>query len=170
MTRTTTMVDLQYTPVEEIEKVRLAQLPASYFVSSIVVLQIHASLQVSFKSGKARDIKYRKHQLLQLAYLLKDNKDRFNEAAKRDLGRSYPENEMYVMSAPSLSTRGPHHHPASNTTSPLSRSRTSLTILRNGPNQKARGSPSTLVLSHRFARNRKASCSSSCRSITPLCF
>lgn len=60
------------------------------------MLQIRASLEAGFKSGKARDIKYRKHQLLQLAYLLKDNKDRFNEAAKHDLGRSYPENEMCV--------------------------------------------------------------------------
>ncbi|KAF9647400.1 NAD-aldehyde dehydrogenase [Thelephora ganbajun] len=69
------MADLQYTPIEEIEK-------------------IHASLQAGFKSGRARDIKYRKHQLLQLAYLLKDNKDRFNQAAGLDLGRSYPENEI----------------------------------------------------------------------------
>ncbi|KAF9785103.1 NAD-aldehyde dehydrogenase [Thelephora terrestris] len=69
------MVDPSYTPIDEVQK-------------------IHASLQASFKSGKARDIKYRKHQLLQLAYLLKDNKDRFNEAAKQDLGRSYAENEI----------------------------------------------------------------------------
>ena len=89
------MVELQYTPVEEIEKVRPTQSFISRF-AFIIVLQIHASLQTGFKSGKARDIKYRKHQLLQLAYLLKDNKDRFNEAAKHDLGRSYPENEMYV--------------------------------------------------------------------------
>lgn len=89
------MVELQYTPVEEIEKVRPTQSFVSRF-AFIIVLQIHASLQTGFKSGKARDIKYRKHQLLQLAYLLKDNKDRFNEAAKHDLGRSYPENEMYV--------------------------------------------------------------------------
>jgi aldehyde dehydrogenase (NAD+) len=65
-------------------------------VSLIILCQIHTSLQVGFRSGRARDIKYRKHQLLQLAYLLKDNKDRFNEAAKHDLGRSHSENEMYV--------------------------------------------------------------------------
>jgi len=90
------MNDLKYTPVDEIEKVCLALSFVSCFVSPITLLQIHASLQASFKSGAARDIKHRKHQLLQLAYLLKDNKDRFNEAAKHDLGRSYPENEMYV--------------------------------------------------------------------------
>jgi hypothetical protein len=70
--------------------------PSLRFASSIILWQIHASLQDGFKSGRARDIKYRKHQLLQLAYLLKDNKDRFNEAAQQDLGRSYAENEMYV--------------------------------------------------------------------------
>ena len=90
------MTDLQYTPVEEIEKVRLAMSFVSVLCHRSGVLQIHASLQSSFKSGKARDIKYRKHQLLQLAYLVKDNKDRFNEAAKHDLGRSYSENEVYV--------------------------------------------------------------------------
>lgn len=90
------MADLQYTPVEEIAKVRLALSSFSCISSLIALSQIHTSLQAGFKSGKARDIKYRKHQLLQLAYLLKDNKDRFNEAVKRDLGRSYPEHEMYV--------------------------------------------------------------------------
>lgn len=95
-TPTTNMADLKYTPVEEIEQVCLALPSVPYIPSSFTTLQIHASLQSNFKSGKAKDIKYRKHQLLQLAYLLKENRDRFNEAAKRDLGRSYPENEMYV--------------------------------------------------------------------------
>ena len=89
------MADLKYTPVEEIEKVRLAHPFVPPVASPIIPLQIHASLQYAFKHGK-RDIKYRKHQLLQLAYLLKDNKDRFNEAVNRDLGRSYSENEMCV--------------------------------------------------------------------------
>ena len=90
------MTDLKYTPVEEIEKVRLVPQPPLPSASLIVPSQIRASLQAGFKSGKPRDIKYRKHQLLQLAYLFKDNKDRFNEAAKQDLGRSYAENEVYV--------------------------------------------------------------------------
>lgn len=90
------MADHNYTPIDEIEKVCLTLFPVLRFASSIILWQIHASLQDGFKSGRARDIKYRKHQLLQLAYLLKDNKDRFNEAAQQDLGRSYAENEMYV--------------------------------------------------------------------------
>lgn len=96
------MVELEYTSVEEVEKVCLAWSFVSTLASSITGLQIHALLQTSFKSGRAKDIKHRKHQLLQLAYLLKDNKDRFNEAAKHDLGRSYPENEMYVHEPPTV--------------------------------------------------------------------
>jgi len=96
------MVELQYTPIEEVEKVCLVWSFVPRLASSITVLQIHALLQTSFKSGKARDIKHRKHQLLQFAYLLKDNKDRFNEAAKHDLGRSYAENEMCVHEPPIL--------------------------------------------------------------------
>ncbi|KAF9652565.1 aldehyde dehydrogenase [Thelephora ganbajun] len=58
------------------------------------VNQSHAALRAGYKSGKAKSIKYRKHQLLQLAYLLQDNKEKFNEAIKNDLGRSSLENEM----------------------------------------------------------------------------
>ena len=59
-------------------------------------LQTHAALRAGYKLGKAKSIKYRKHQLLQLAYLLQDNRENFNEAIKNDLGRSSLENEMYV--------------------------------------------------------------------------
>ena len=167
----TTMTDLQYTPVEDIVKVRLALSSVSRVSSLIAAFQIHASLQSGFRSGKARDTKYRKHQLLQLAYLLKDNKDRFNEAAERDLGRSYPENEMYVgENTLPLSVYGSHRDLASNTTSPLSRSNTSLTTSRNGLNQRVPSFLPTLVPGRRFARNQKGLCSSSCRSITPSCF
>lgn len=61
--------------------------------------QTHAALRAGYKSGKVRSIEYRKHQLLQLAYLLQDNRERFNEAVKNDLGRSPPENEMYAKSS-----------------------------------------------------------------------
>lgn len=64
--------------------------------------QIHAALRAGYRSGKAKSIKYRKHQLLQLAYLLQDNRERFNEAIKNDLGRSSLENEMYVNSRRAL--------------------------------------------------------------------
>jgi hypothetical protein len=62
------------------------------------ILQAHATLRAGYKSGKAKSIRYRKHQLLQLAYLLQDNREKFNDAIKNDLGRSSLENEMYVSS------------------------------------------------------------------------
>ncbi|KAG6897002.1 hypothetical protein C0992_004713, partial [Termitomyces sp. T32_za158] len=62
------MPELVFTPLQEIPK-------------------IHAQLRASFKTGKLRSIAYRKYQLLQLAYLIKDNKKRFEEALNADLGR-----------------------------------------------------------------------------------
>ncbi|KAF8633137.1 hypothetical protein AX17_004638 [Amanita inopinata Kibby_2008] len=60
--------ELQYTPLEEIEG-------------------IHAALRAGQDSRKLRSLEYRKYQLLQLAYLLKDNTQRFEEALAIDLGR-----------------------------------------------------------------------------------
>ncbi|KIK21326.1 hypothetical protein PISMIDRAFT_104286 [Pisolithus microcarpus 441] len=48
---------------------------------------IHATLRQSFKAGKLRSIAARKVQILQLAYLIQDNHDRFKEAFAADLGR-----------------------------------------------------------------------------------
>lgn len=49
--------------------------------------QIHAELRTGFESGKLKPIAYRKYQLLQLAYLVKDNSKRLEEALAKDLGR-----------------------------------------------------------------------------------
>ncbi|KAF5357137.1 hypothetical protein D9756_006811 [Leucocoprinus leucothites] len=62
------MVELKYTPLEEIEK-------------------IHTNLRNGFRSGKSKNVEYRKYQLLQLAYMVKDNTERFQEALAADLGR-----------------------------------------------------------------------------------
>ncbi|KAI6127519.1 NAD-dependent aldehyde dehydrogenase [Pisolithus croceorrhizus] len=48
---------------------------------------IHATLRQSFRAGKLRSIAARKVQILQLAYLIQDNHDRFKEAFAADLGR-----------------------------------------------------------------------------------
>ncbi|KAG6829108.1 hypothetical protein H0H92_005650 [Tricholoma furcatifolium] len=74
------MPELVYTPLEEIEKV-------------------HAELRAGFKSGKLRPIAYRKYQLLQLAYLIKDNAKRFEEALKADLGRPALEGHFLEINA-----------------------------------------------------------------------
>ncbi|KAM6503217.1 NAD-aldehyde dehydrogenase [Amanita muscaria] len=58
-------------------------------------VQIHAKLRAGHKSGKLRSLEYRKYQLLQLAYLVKDNTKRFEEALKADLGR--PALESYFL-------------------------------------------------------------------------
>ncbi|KAF8348497.1 NAD-aldehyde dehydrogenase [Amanita rubescens] len=68
--------ELQYTPLEEINA-------------------IHAAVREGHKSGKLRSIEYRKYQLLQLGYLVKDNAKRFEEALKADLGR--PALESYFL-------------------------------------------------------------------------
>ncbi|KAF7760966.1 hypothetical protein Agabi119p4_10375 [Agaricus bisporus var. burnettii] len=62
------MSELKFTPLEEIEK-------------------IHARLHDGFRSGKSKDIGYRKYLLLQLAYMLRDNSKRFEDAFAADLGR-----------------------------------------------------------------------------------
>ncbi|GJJ14910.1 hypothetical protein Clacol_009180 [Clathrus columnatus] len=49
--------------------------------------QAHATLKRSFRSGKLRDISYRKLQLAQLAYLLQDNYIAFQESLARDFGK-----------------------------------------------------------------------------------
>ncbi|KAG9313353.1 Aldehyde/histidinol dehydrogenase [Chiua virens] len=51
------------------------------------ISQIHADLRKTFRAGKLKPIDARKTQILQLAYLLKDNYDRFNKAFAQDLGR-----------------------------------------------------------------------------------
>ncbi|KAF8226652.1 NAD-aldehyde dehydrogenase [Tricholoma matsutake] len=47
----------------------------------------YAALRAGFKSGKLKSVAYRKYQLLQLAYLIRDNEKRFVEALTSDLGR-----------------------------------------------------------------------------------
>ncbi|KAF8838789.1 NAD-dependent aldehyde dehydrogenase [Paxillus ammoniavirescens] len=61
--------ELVYTPLEEIP-------------------QIHATLKKNFKAGKLRSIEARKTQILQLAYLIQDNYDRFKKSFEADLGRA----------------------------------------------------------------------------------
>ncbi|KAK7060129.1 Hexadecenal dehydrogenase [Paramarasmius palmivorus] len=71
---------LQYTPLEEIEK-------------------IHTELKNGFNSGKLKSIAYRKYQLLQLAYMIKDNGQRFEESLKADLGRPPLESQFFEVAS-----------------------------------------------------------------------
>ena len=53
-------------------------------------------MQAAYSTGITRSIAYRKEQLAQLAYMIKDNLDRFKAALKADLYRPEIESEMYV--------------------------------------------------------------------------
>ena len=88
------MSDFKATPLDEIEQVR----PCAYRRPVLTLLKIHRELRAGFKSGKSRPIAYRKYQLSQLAYLIKDNMERFQEALAKDLGRPHLESTMFVMS------------------------------------------------------------------------
>ncbi|KAH9933652.1 aldehyde dehydrogenase [Epithele typhae] len=57
--------------------------------------QIHAAARSAFFDGKTKSIPYRKEQIAQLGYLIKDNEDRIHEALKLDLGRHPLESELY---------------------------------------------------------------------------
>ncbi|EJD42590.1 NAD-dependent aldehyde dehydrogenase [Auricularia subglabra TFB-10046 SS5] len=65
--------------------------------------QIRARLRAGFATGKTKDVAFRKEQLLQLAYMIQDNRDRFLDALASDLGR--PRNEStFVEYSPTLET------------------------------------------------------------------
>lgn len=69
--------------------------------------QIHGELRRGFQSGKAKSIAYRKEQLLQLAYLIHDNRQRFRDAFLADLGRPADESDLYVCSRSPCPVRSP---------------------------------------------------------------
>ncbi|KAF5389876.1 hypothetical protein D9757_003571 [Collybiopsis confluens] len=57
-------------------------------------VQIYTELKATFASGKSKPLAYRKYQLIQLAYLLKDNTKLFEESLASDLGRPQFEAKM----------------------------------------------------------------------------
>ncbi|KAI9070308.1 aldehyde dehydrogenase [Trametes sanguinea] len=67
---------LKYTPIDEIPK-------------------IHQRAREAYRSGKAKSIAFRKEQIAQVGYMLRDNEERFIEAAKRDLGRP-PQETLFI--------------------------------------------------------------------------
>ncbi|EJF59174.1 aldehyde dehydrogenase [Dichomitus squalens] len=69
------MSTLAYTSIEEIPK-------------------IHATARAAFQSGRTKSIEFRKAQIAQVGYLIKDNEQRFKEALRSDLGRPDQETEL----------------------------------------------------------------------------
>ncbi|KAJ6618864.1 NAD-aldehyde dehydrogenase [Mycena sp. CBHHK59/15] len=74
------MASFVHTPLEEIDK-------------------IHTELRAGFNSGKTKSIAYRKYQLLQLAYLVKDNSKALEDALMQDLGRPALESQFMEIGA-----------------------------------------------------------------------
>ncbi|KAG9008933.1 hypothetical protein FRB94_005499 [Tulasnella sp. JGI-2019a] len=74
-----TVIPLRPNPPEDITSVRDGPTSAHKTMRD--------TLGATFKSGRTLDIAYRKTELIQLAYLFKDNEARFNEAFKADFGR-----------------------------------------------------------------------------------
>ncbi|KAI0634451.1 aldehyde dehydrogenase [Trametes polyzona] len=68
-----------YTPIEEIPK-------------------IHSRARQAYRLGKAKSIAFRKEQISQVGYLLKDNEERFVDALKHDLGRPSQETKFFDFS------------------------------------------------------------------------
>lgn len=102
---------LTYTSIDEIEKVHIHSLVHARCLSSssdsgcaFPALQIHARARAAFESGKAASLAFRKEQIAQLAYLLRDNEDRLRDALRADLGRPPLETDLCVPRSPSFST------------------------------------------------------------------
>ena len=58
--------------------------------------QIREDLIKSYATGKTKDLKYRRDQLIHFAYLIKENRDRFVEALASDLHRPVLETYLWV--------------------------------------------------------------------------
>jgi hypothetical protein len=65
------MSKLEYTPLDEITRVRDYIVCRAAEPKSKSVKQIHESLSASFKAGKMQSIAFRKRQLARIAYMIK---------------------------------------------------------------------------------------------------
>ncbi|KAJ3488890.1 hypothetical protein NLI96_g2510 [Meripilus lineatus] len=74
------MADFKPTPIEEIG-------------------QIRNTLKKGYQSGKTKPLEFRRNQLIQLGYMMKDNAQRFKEALASDLGRPHQETEFLETNA-----------------------------------------------------------------------
>ncbi|OSC96902.1 NAD-aldehyde dehydrogenase [Trametes coccinea BRFM310] len=69
------------------------------------ISQVHERARQAYRSGKAKSIAFRKEQIAQVSYLLKDNEDRFVEALKSDLGRPAQETVFFDFAASYLNIK-----------------------------------------------------------------
>ncbi|KAI0325251.1 NAD-dependent aldehyde dehydrogenase [Cubamyces sp. BRFM 1775] len=63
------------------------------------IMKIHQHAREAFLSGKTRSIAFRKEQIAQVGYLLKDNEQRIKDALKHDLGRPEQETDFFDLTS-----------------------------------------------------------------------
>ncbi|KAG2356681.1 NAD-dependent aldehyde dehydrogenase [Suillus spraguei] len=76
--------------------------PELKFTTFEEIDEIYSTLNKTFRSGKTKPIAFRKVQILQLAYLVQDNLERFKEAFAIDLGRP-PHEAAFLELNPTIS-------------------------------------------------------------------
>jgi aldehyde dehydrogenase (NAD+) len=64
------------------------------YTSEEHIPSIYSDLRTTFRTGKTKPIAYRRQQLAQLAWMIRDHQDRWAEALKSDLGRPKLEAEL----------------------------------------------------------------------------
>ncbi|KAI0819376.1 NAD-aldehyde dehydrogenase [Trametes gibbosa] len=69
-----------------------------FFTPILDIPKIHERARLAYYSGKTKSIAFRKEQLVQVGYLLKDNEQRFIDALKHDLGRPSQETVFFDFS------------------------------------------------------------------------
>ncbi|KAI0356760.1 NAD-dependent aldehyde dehydrogenase [Trametes cingulata] len=69
------------------------------------ITKIHQRARDAFLSGKTKSIAFRKEQISQVGYLLKDNEQRIKDALKLDLGRHEIETEFFDFAAVYIGVR-----------------------------------------------------------------
>lgn len=89
------MTTLAYTSLEDIPKVRaFTPYLRACGNKQTIPLQIHERARQAFLSGKTKSIPFRKAQIAQVGYLIKDNEQRIKDALKLDLCRPEFETEL----------------------------------------------------------------------------
>ena len=88
MTDRVTLPEYVATPVKDIDGVGVdADMEGRIVVAEMLTRQIVQRISSRFTSGVTLSLDYRRYNLKQLGYLLKDNEGLILEAARRDLGR-----------------------------------------------------------------------------------
>jgi acyl-CoA reductase-like NAD-dependent aldehyde dehydrogenase len=65
--------------------------------SRLTRVKIRAELNATFVSGLTRPLEFRRHQLLQLARMIQENKESWYEALRQDLGRPDQETALHEL-------------------------------------------------------------------------